>query len=53
MSKTVKAVIAMFLCILMLGLCACGAFDFDTYIDAMWVGTYARHNVSVPVRLVE
>ena len=29
------------------------AFDFDTYIDAMWVGTYAGHNVSVPVRLQE
>ena len=29
------------------------AFDFDTYIDALWVGTYAGHNVSVPVRLQE
>ena len=28
-------------------------FDFDTYIDAMWVGTYAGHSVSVPVQLQE
>jgi hypothetical protein len=31
----------------------CLAFDFDTYIDAMWVGTYAEHNVTVPVQLMK
>lgn len=31
----------------------CLAFDFNTYTDAMWVGTYAEHNVTVPVQLMK
>jgi hypothetical protein len=31
----------------------CLAFDFDTYVDAMWIGPHAEHNVTVPVQLMK